>query len=334
MITNPKKEKSKKIAQTITCKHLSTLLRTKNLYITFDDENGIGDVPYLMNQVLMGTDWTFDEEGSDVFLENHGEGAGEKVKKRSLKSDSKEGAYKLIGDICDLFNAYPVFDAVHKTVRLHDLNNKLPMREMIVGVNLSAMTVEYDSSNIVTRLYVEGDYDDDGAYIGIENVPDNKFGLNYLMNFDYYRSIGAFTEQHEQALAEYLEKITDLREKSYEQIAGYSQMSADLTSLWGTQNYVLWTVKDQVRNTRIVGGKNTVEESRLAFDIGDKMYVFWHDDSLSVNQDRYQIVDVTIDTSYTFDREHYPFIGGGYVTHVMKWITGCSGSIGAKEAAI
>lgn len=73
---------------------------------------------------------------------------------------------------------------------------------MIVGKNLSALTVDYDSDCIVTRLYVEGEYSEDG-YVGIDDV--NPTGLSYLLNFDYYKKLGLFTDEHQAALDRYLE---------------------------------------------------------------------------------------------------------------------------------
>lgn len=52
IIHSPKKTKNRKtISNSVTCSHLSSILKTKNLYLTFDDENGIGTLPYLMEQV-------------------------------------------------------------------------------------------------------------------------------------------------------------------------------------------------------------------------------------------------------------------------------------------
>lgn len=334
IITNPKKQKgSKRIGQEVKCDHLSSILKTKNLYLVLDEKNGIGDAPYLMKTILAGTGWTFDEERSDTFVENHATNATGEVKKRSLQSDGKEGAYSLIGKVCDLFNAYPIFDAVHKSVALYDLNNKKPMHEMIVGVNLTGMTAEYDSTAIVTRLYVEGDYDDNGKYVGIEDV--NPYGLNYLMDFSYYKQIGAFTDEHQAALDKYYADIRRLRESTYSESKNYTKAMSELTSLWGTQSYVLWTVTDGVAGGMITGGSLGVKETDKLIDVGDKIYVFYHNDSNADNKDRYLIKEVDVNTSFEFDYDHYPEIGeGGVVTHVLKWVTGCSGSIGAKEAKI
>ena len=96
----PTREHSKSsINQSIECNHISINLKTKNLYLTFDDDNGIGTIRYLLEQVLKGTGWTL---GScDTFYEK--DGVTEKI--RSYSSDGKVGAYQLISDICTLFNA-------------------------------------------------------------------------------------------------------------------------------------------------------------------------------------------------------------------------------------
>ena len=72
---------------------------------------------------------------------------------------------------------------------------------MTIGKDIEALSVEFNSEDIVTRLYVEGEYGDFG-YVGIDDV--NPTGLSYLLNFDYYKSIGLFTNKHQQAMDEYI----------------------------------------------------------------------------------------------------------------------------------
>lgn len=187
-----RKKDSRAITESITCSHLSTILKTKNLYMVFDDTNGIGTMPELMQRVLKGTTWTFDEANSDTFLERD----GVTVKIRSLSSGGKDGAYKLISDLCTLFDAYPIFNADARTVTCKSLNNKGAMQEMYIGKDLNALTVKQDSSSIITRLYVEGQYTDD-AFVSIDKVHPN--GLSYILNFDYYKELGLFTDAHQAA---------------------------------------------------------------------------------------------------------------------------------------
>lgn len=202
IIHSPKKTKNKKaISNAVTCSHLSSILKTKNLYLSFDDENGIGTLPYLMDQVLKATGWTLGT--CDTFYER--DGKTEKI--RSFKSDGKSGAYQQIADICNLFNAYPVFDGDSKTVSIYSLNNKGRLFEMTMGKDIDSLAVEYSSDDIITRLYVEGEYGDDG-YVGIDDV--NPTGLSYLMNFDYYKNIGVFTDTHQSALDSYYSEMKKL----------------------------------------------------------------------------------------------------------------------------
>ena len=138
--------------------------------MTFNDENGIGTIRYLMEQILKGTGWTLGI--CDTFYEK--DGKTEKV--RSLASEGKAGAYKLITDVCNLFVAYPVFNGEDKTVDILSMNNKGAQFEMTMGRDITSLAVEFNSDDIITRLYVEGEYGDDG-YVGIDDV--NPTGLSY-----------------------------------------------------------------------------------------------------------------------------------------------------------
>lgn len=131
-ITRPKKDKgSNGISNTVVCYHISSVLKTKNLYLEFDDENGIDTCPNLISKALRGTGWSLGT--CDTIYEK--DGVTEKI--RSLSSTGKVGSYQLITNICNLFNTYPVYNGATKTVDIHALNDKLPMKEMIVGHNLS-----------------------------------------------------------------------------------------------------------------------------------------------------------------------------------------------------
>ena len=46
------------VSATITCQHVCSLLSKKNLFLTFDDTNGIGTARYLLEQALQNTGWT------------------------------------------------------------------------------------------------------------------------------------------------------------------------------------------------------------------------------------------------------------------------------------
>ena len=178
------------MSASITCQHVCSLLSKKNPFLTFDDTNGIGTAQYLLEQVLQNTGWTL--KYCETFYE--ADGATEKI--RSLKTENKRGAYLLISDICKLFSARPIYDGNEKSVTVISLNRYDSMMELNFGKNLDSIERKEDASNIVTRLYVEGEYGDHG-YVGIDDV--NPTGLPYLLNFDYFRQLGLFTAEHEQA---------------------------------------------------------------------------------------------------------------------------------------
>lgn len=89
IISEPKREKtSDRISGTVTCYHSSSVLKTKNLYLQFDDNNGIGTCQELMGKVLQNTGWKLGL--CDTFYEK--DGVTEKI--RSLSSQGKVGAYQ------------------------------------------------------------------------------------------------------------------------------------------------------------------------------------------------------------------------------------------------
>ena len=206
VISEPSHTKNNTINMSVTCAHISEQLKTKNIYLEFDDENGIGTLQYLAEQILAGTGWHIGS--SPRFTER--DGVTEKV--RSLKDNSKAGAYQLMTKMCNLFNAYPDYNGDTKTVDFFSLNDRTSEWELTVGKNLNSVSVKYDSDSIVTRLYVEGEYSDFG-YVGIDDV--NPTGLNYLLNFDYYKDLGLFKQEHQNALDTYVNaaaaKKTEIR---------------------------------------------------------------------------------------------------------------------------
>ncbi len=301
-IQQPKaKRDSKAINNTVKCTAECDILKTKNIYAEFDDENGIGTLAELATKVLTGTGWTLGYY--DIPLEEDGE--TEKI--RSLKSSGKAGAYKLITTLCDLFKVYPVFDSDAHTVNFYGLTNRDIHREFLIGgaskekadvegggsiigvgiigimvvgydstgsflkegnvvssaYGVTALTVEKDSSKIITRMYVEGEYGDDG-YVGIDSV--NPTGLTYIMNFDYYRDAGLFTPEHEEALATYEEEMSAIVRGIREYSAWIATKSNELNRLWGQWKYVEYIIENGQITKHILGGDVEEEDATIAKD--------------------------------------------------------------------
>ena len=94
LLNAPKRShKGLAVSTAITCQHVCSLLSKKNLFLTFDDTNGIGTAQNLLEQVLQNTGWTL--KYCETFYET--DGVTEKI--RSLKSENKRGAYLLISDM-------------------------------------------------------------------------------------------------------------------------------------------------------------------------------------------------------------------------------------------
>lgn len=210
-----------------TCNHVSSRLRTKKLYLVFDDTNGIGTCQDLVNTILYGTGWSL---GSyDIFYE--ADGVTEKI--RTLTSGGKEGAYQLINKVCELFNARPVFHGMTKKVDLvafapyitkdeeeyPAIHNPDSLIELNYSKAMSGITRNLNTENLITRMYVEGDFGDDG-YVGIEDV--NPTGMNFILNFDYFKANGLFTDAHQDIVDQYLIDLKALREQAQTDTASIS----------------------------------------------------------------------------------------------------------------
>lgn len=198
----PVKSKSgKEIVGNVTCIGFASMLKTKNIYMEFDDTNGIGILSDLLAKVLAGTGWGIKYCPYPV------ESDGTTAKVRSLKSGNKQGALGLINSLCNIFRCHPEYDSENLEISLYENNIRDSVMELQVGRNAESISIDSVSDDIVTRLYVEGEYAEDG-YVGIDELNN---GLNYIMNFDYYKSIGMFTETHQDALDTYITRMTRVK---------------------------------------------------------------------------------------------------------------------------
>ena len=256
---------------------------------------------------MKGTGW---KRGvCDTFLESDGE--TEKI--RSLSSNQKSGAYKLISTLCELFNAYPVFHGETRTVDLKSLNNRGALREMTIGKDIETLAVTYNSEDIITRLYVEGEYSDLG-YVGIES--ENPTGLSYLLNFDYYKEIGIFTDKDQEALDRYLVDIKRVNDELSAIQIELNRKENELNTLWGQINYVAYKLENGSIVDKAVGG--VVSSEKQSIQTGDEVVLF--------NADGTYILAHIQDGSNPGFTPDNPY--------VIKYITKPSGLIGAKEVAI
>jgi hypothetical protein len=256
---------------------------------------------------LATTGWKLGE--CDTFYEAD----GVTEKKRSIKSDGKLGAYQLIQNICNLFSGYPVFDSDKKEVKLYCLNRRNAQGELTIGKNLTSIERIPSSSNIITRLYVEGEYGDFG-YVGIDQ--ENPTGLSFLLNFDYYKEIGMFTEAHQAALDLYVKNIKEAKDAAMKTMNDQLEEENKLNELWGQIDYVLYVLKDGEVEKIIYGGD--AEDGDEAFEEKDVVAVLHEDGTYTLS---------TIN-----ELETIAFAATD--TYAVKYVTRAAGKIGGKEVAI
>lgn len=151
----------------VTAGHISQLLKTKNLNLEFSDQEGnnVGTAEQLLRTILKGTSWNV---GNVVqFMED--DGVTPKV--RSLSASVKTGAFMLVANLCEKFDAAPIYHGDTRTVDLVPLNPFSAMNnsdftaleghealELRYGTNVSSITRTLNTENLVTRLYAYGSW--------------------------------------------------------------------------------------------------------------------------------------------------------------------------------
>lgn len=304
----PQKSKSGNgIIGTLHCESIAGLLRTKNIYKIFDDTNGIGTINYLLGQVLSGTEWTIGE--IDPMLEK--DGVTEKV--RSITSGGKEGSLALITRICNIFRARPIYDTDKLTLSVKLLKNRDQIIGVSVGNNLQALSVNYDSKDICTRMYVEGEYGEDG-YVGIDDV--NPTGLNYLMDFSYYKSIGVFTDEHQQAYDTYITNISSIVQQISENQRQMTEVENSINIRIGQCVLAEFMTEQGFTTPAYTYGDPGPSQRRL--DVGDPVYVLNSDKTY-----RQEIIATTPEALIQ---------SGDYA--IVKFSLPSAGTIGGKESQI
>lgn len=183
LITSPKSSHNGlKKSISVTANHISQLLKYKQLSLQFSDKQGnnVGAINELVTTVLEGTGWTLGTCAhfyqDDTY--NIGKQDSSKIIKiRSITASTKTGAFKLIANICQKFNAKPVYNGWDKTVDILPLNPFKMEQDQIIpqlnkeitngviqihyGHNMKSVQRTLNTDNIVTRLYVYGAFGQD-----------------------------------------------------------------------------------------------------------------------------------------------------------------------------
>lgn len=319
---------------TVKAGHISQLLKTKNLGLEFSDNEGnnVGTAQQLLTTILDGTGWT------PGIVADFKEKRGGATKVRSMKASAKTGAFKLISNMCDLFEAKPIYHGNGRTVDIVPMNpfsvpddGSLPdvaankVAELHYGKNIKNVSRTLNTENLVTKLYAYGAYGDKvSGYCGIDEwkhqeyqfttssaitagaeckfvVDDVSAGINYtryftaiedipasttlvwsvldpasmryvwdgeyahrvyeekktvsptvltlsstvevinqfsfLMDFDYYNSIGLLTDSMLQTIAEYQREMPALLQATNTASTQFAQALTDLSEVVGSVDF-------------------------------------------------------------------------------------------------
>ena len=182
------------------------------------------------------------------------------------------------------------------------------MLELNFGKNMTSVERKEDAENIITRLYVEGEYGDNG-YVGIDDV--NPTGLPYILDFSYFAELGVFTAEHQQAVDDYIHDMQLAKQDASEHMQRVIELDNQLNDLWGQIDYVLYLVNNGEISRTILGGTATSDQSSIAEDD-----------------------EITILLS---DGTHQLQSGGEFgelVQYAIKFIQKPSATIGGKEVAV
>lgn len=257
---------SSKIQFTVSCNHISEELKTKNLYKYFDDLNGIGTCEELIERAIRGSGWKL--VSCDTFFES--DGMTEKV--RSYTCEAKTGAYNMIAGICELFDARPEFDGYKKEIRIKALTNTEGWMEILYGKNMDKIKRTLDSSNLVTRLFVEGEYGDFG-YVGIDDVPANESGLPFILNFDYFKELGTFTGAHQTIVDDYLKKYKNHSASIQAYAKDMLEKQAELNKLIGNYGYAYYAITGESIPNKPTFTGDGVSDEDAKLSAGDTIYI-------------------------------------------------------------
>lgn len=197
-ITHDKKAKTVEV----TAGHIAQLLKTKNLDLEFSDEEGnnTGTAKEILTTILEGTGWHVGDVAD--FVEDNDP---TESKRRSLNASSNTGAFRLIEELCELFDAKPIYhgygtyldaEGMERTGRVVDIVPMNPFSEELepgqipkeVYHDINVLEIHYDKNlknisrtvntdTLVTRLYAYGSYGDENGMCSIQTCYHDEYKI-------------------------------------------------------------------------------------------------------------------------------------------------------------
>ena len=208
IITEPKITHDKFSKKTsVLAGNICQLLKTKNMALEFSDEEGnnVGTAEQLLKTILDGTGWL--PGYVYPFAESYAPYA---PKVRSLVDPAKTGAFKLITDMCALFDAKPVFrnhvveqddqgnEVIRRYVDIYPMNPFSEVEEGQLPSNINktgpiavddAFELHYDrnmhnitrilnTENLITVLHAYGSYGDESGICSLQTCDHTELTFN------------------------------------------------------------------------------------------------------------------------------------------------------------
>ena len=253
----------------VTAGHIAQLLKTKNLGLEFSDKEGnnVGTAEQLLTTILDGTGWhvgtveDFYEKRSDT-----------DIKVRSMKAPAKTGAFKLIANMCDLFEAKPIYymkevedeqgnkvwqrtvDIVHMNPFSEPKNGALPdvaqgkAIELHYGKNVSNVTRTLNTENLVTKLYCYGSYGDKtSGYCGIDEWHHLEYHMSVTAEAGKECRFQVEDQTADISYARYFKPTIDLN--GSEDLIWSVLDPASMSYVWDDTNKLIYRIYDTLTDT-------------------------------------------------------------------------------------
>lgn len=191
--------------------HISQLLNTKNLNLEFSDDEGnnTGTIKQIAETILEGTGWHLGYV--PVFLEEDKYNLAGKEKVRSFTASAKTGAFKMMNDLCEMFDAKPIYhgegtyeeDGVQKVGRTVDILpinpfsekldegvippdlNKNKVLELYYDKSIGNISRTLNTENLVTVLTAYGSYGDRNGLASLQNAEHAEITFGSLSAGNY-----------------------------------------------------------------------------------------------------------------------------------------------------
>lgn len=166
----------------IKARHVSSLLNIKKLDLEFseDEGNNVGTIEQIAATILEGTGWHLGEVAE--FYEEKKYGQPENTPKvRSFSSSVQTGAFKMLSDLCELFDAKPIYHGAGKYQSYKVVGINSQEEEIIYKTNCDI----YEATKAKDLAEQSGLNDvqivDNGFIIGkiVDILPMNPFSEDY-----------------------------------------------------------------------------------------------------------------------------------------------------------